>query len=70
MFAAVVIVSVTVEGDVGTPLRVTLVGLKLQSAPVGKPNVQLPKLDAVELVKVTVPVAPVAGVIVNMDVAI
>lgn len=54
MFAAVVIVNITVAVEV--PLSVTLGWLKLQSAPAGKPDAQLPPLETVELVKLTVPV--------------
>ena len=52
MLAAVVTVSVTVWEAL--PLRVTLGGVKLQSAPAGKPAVQLPGAELVEFVKLTV----------------
>src|SRR5579872_3873076 len=51
IFPAVVIVKITFAVDV--PLSDTLVGLKVHRAPAGRPAVQLPGLDAVELVKVT-----------------
>lgn len=70
MLAAVAIVSITVDGEAGLPLRGTLVGLKLQSAPAGRPLVQLPGVEAVELVKLTVPLKPLMGVMVIVDVVI
>jgi hypothetical protein len=54
MLPKVVMVTVTFMVWAGTPSSVTLEGLKLQSAPVGRPEVQLPGLEAVELVKFTV----------------
>ena len=66
MLAGVVMVRLTNAGD--APLSVKLDGLKLQSAPAGRPAVQLPGLEAVELVKFTVPVKPPAGVMVMADV--
>jgi len=63
-------VRVTVMVWVATPSSVTLAGLKLQSAPAGRPAVQLPPPEAVELVKLTVPVKPVVGVRVMTDVAV
>ena len=65
MFAAVPIVRPTDTEDV--PFSVTLAGLKLQSAPVGRPA-QLPPLETVEFVKLTVPVKPPAGVMVIAEV--
>jgi hypothetical protein len=44
------------------PFNVTLFGLKLHNAPAGSPDEQLPGKDAVEFVKVTVPVKPAVGV--------
>jgi hypothetical protein len=70
MLAAVVIVTVTVLVSVWTPSSVTLPGLKLQSAPAGRFAVQLPGLEAVELVKLTVPVKPVAGAMVIVETAV
>ena len=70
IFAAVVMLSTTLMVWAGIPSSVTLVGLKLQSAPAGRLAVQLPGFDAVELVKFTVPVKPLAGVIVIVWVAV
>lgn len=64
IFAVVVIVMMTVEAV--EPLSVTLFGLKLHNAPAGRPDEQLPTVDAVEFVKVTVPVNPVAGAMVML----
>jgi len=66
MFAAVATVRPTDTEEV--PFSVTLAGLKLQSAPAGRPE-QLPPLETVELVKFTVPVKPPAGVMVIAEVA-
>ena len=52
------------------PSIVTLVGVKLHCAPAGRLAVQLPGVDDVELVKLTVPVNPLAGVTVTVCVAI
>lgn len=60
IFAAVEIVMTTVAAL--EPFSVTLFGLKLHSAPTGRPDEQLPGKNAVEFVKVTVPVNPAAGV--------
>jgi hypothetical protein len=68
MFAAVLMVSTTVDGD--APLSVTLPWLKLQSAPAGKPAVQLPGLETVELVKVTGWMKLPAGVMVMVVLAV
>lgn len=65
MFAAVLIVRPTGAEEV--PFSVMLAGLKLQSAPAGRPE-QLPPLETAELVKVTVPVKPPAGTIVIAEV--
>jgi hypothetical protein len=70
MLADVVMVRATDIGCAGFPSRVTLPGLKLQSAPAGKPAVQLPGLEAVEFVKFTVPVKPLVGVMFMLDVAV
>ena len=70
MLAAVVIVRATGIVCAGLPSSVTLPGLKLQSAPAGRFAVQLPGLDAVEFVKFTVPVKPLVGVMVTVDVAV
>src|SRR5580693_3295505 len=70
MLAAVVIVTVTVLVSVWTPSSVTLPGLKLQRAPAGRLAVQLPGLEAVELVKLTVPVKTVAGAMVIVESAV
>jgi hypothetical protein len=67
MFAAVVIVRVTVDAVV--PFSETLVGLKLQTAPAGRPAVQPPAGEVVGL-KLTVPVKPATGVIVIVVVAV
>jgi len=68
MFGAVVITNVTVLDCM--PSSVTLVGLKVQRAPTGKPAVQLPGLDPVleltEFVKLIVCVEPFTGVRVNI----
>ena len=68
MFAAVVTVKVTVFEFM--PSSVTLVGLKLQRAPAGRPAVQLPLLlpvlELVELVKLMVCVEPFTGARVNV----
>jgi hypothetical protein len=60
IFAAVEIVITTVAAL--EPFNVTLFGLKLHSAPAGRPEEQLPGNDEVEFVKVTVPVNPAVGV--------
>jgi len=64
MLALVVIVRVTACDAV--PLSVTLVGLKLQSAPAGRPAEQLPGLELVELVKLMVCVEPFTGEMVTV----
>ncbi len=65
MLAAVVMVRVTVLEFM--PSSVTLVGLKEQRAPTGKPAVQLdPVLELTELVKLMVWVEPFTGVKVNV----
>ena len=55
------------------PLSVTLVGLNVQSAPAGKPAVQLPGIvpveEVVEFVKLMVSVEPFTGAMVNLAVA-
>ena len=66
MLAKVVIVSVACWEPL--PLSVTLPGLKLQSAPAGRPALQLPGLEAVEFVKLTVPVKPLLGVMVTVEI--
>jgi len=66
MFGAVAMVRPT--GTEAVPFSVTLAGLKLQSAPAGRPE-QLPPLETVELVKFTVPVKPPAGTMVIAEVA-
>src|SRR5580698_11605332 len=67
MFAAVVTVKVTVcEAE---PFSVTLAGLKLQSAPAGKPAVQLPGAPVAEFVKLMVWVEPLTGAMVRTAVA-
>lgn len=68
MLATVVIVNVACWEPL--PLSVTLPGLKLQSAPAGRPAVQLPGLEAVELVKLTVPVKPLLGVMVTVEIEV
>jgi predicted small integral membrane protein len=70
MFAAVVMVKVTVIVWRGLPSSVTLGGLKLQSAPAGRFTVQLLGLDAVEFVKLTDPVKPLVGVMVSVEIAL
>jgi hypothetical protein len=60
IFATVEIVMTTVAAL--EPFNVTLFGLKLHSTPAGRPDEQLPGKDAVEFVKVTVPVNPAVGV--------
>jgi hypothetical protein len=62
MLGAVVMVSVTVDGDAGEPVSGALGWLKLQAAPVGSP-VQLVG------VKFTEPVKPLAGVRVIVETA-
>jgi len=52
MLAAVVMVKATFWEAL--PLSVTLVGLKLQSVPAGRPAEQLPGAELVELVKLIV----------------
>jgi len=68
IFGAVVTVKITVDALV--PFKLTLPGLKEQSAPAGKPGLQLPTADEVEFVKLTAPVKPAAGVIVMVEVAV
>jgi hypothetical protein len=69
MLGAVVMSRVTVLEFM--PSSVTLVGLKVQRAPVGKPAVQLPGLEPVfepvEFVKLMVCVEPFTGAKVRMD---
>jgi hypothetical protein len=66
IFAAVVMVKATVCE--WTPSRVTLVGLKLQTAPDGRPAVQPPRgVDAG--LKLTVWLNPLSGVTVIVEVA-
>src|ERR1700692_2091279 len=70
MFGAVLTVSVTFTEWV--PSRVTLVGLKVQSAPVGKPAVQLPGVEPLvlelsEFAKLMVWVEPFTGATVKVD---
>ena len=67
MLATVVMARVTGIVCAGLPSSVTLPGLKLQSAPAGRPALQLPGLEAVELVKFTVPVKPLLGVMVTVE---
>jgi hypothetical protein len=68
MLAAVVMVKVT--GTESVPSSVTLAGLKLQSAPAGRPAVQLPGAELVEFVKLMVAVEPFTGVMVRTAVAV
>jgi hypothetical protein len=70
IFAAVVMVRTTGMVWRGLPSSVTLAGLKLQSAPAGRFAVQLPGFDAVEFVKFTVPVKPLVGAMVIVEVAV
>ena len=65
MLAAVATVRTTLMVWAGMPSSVTLVGLKLQSAPAGTPAVQPPGAP-----KFTVPVNPVVGVTVIVCVAV
>jgi hypothetical protein len=71
ILATVVIVSCTVTGV--EPLSVTLVGLKLQSAPAGRPAVQLPGVELVgepdEFVKLMVSLRPCTKVRVKVAMA-
>jgi hypothetical protein len=64
MLAAVEIVKVTVWEFV--PSSVTLPGLKLQSAPAGRPAEQLCGFELVEFVKLMVWVEPFTGAMVNV----
>ena len=67
MFATVVTVKVTVWG--AKPSSITLLGVKLQSAPAGNPAVQLPGAPVTEFVKLIVWVEPFSGATVRTAVA-
>jgi hypothetical protein len=66
----VLTVKVTLFASAALPSSVTLVGLKVQSAPAGRPAVQLPGLVPVlelkEFAKLMVCVEPFTGVKVNV----